>query len=103
MPHPVNFLTILRCAGFGTKAFRPLRPATPDMNSPYLKWSRCGHANFIPCYCLNVNEQGTATRFRGSACRAQNLIDLQLGPEEPPHREAVDAPGAKTTRGACRV
>jgi hypothetical protein len=25
----------LRCAGFGTKAFRPLRPATPDMNSPY--------------------------------------------------------------------
>src|SRR4029077_9397643 len=33
-----------------------------------------------------------------SACRAQNLIDLQLGPEEPPHREAVDAPGAKTTR-----
>jgi hypothetical protein len=29
MPHPVNFLTISRCAGFGTKAFRPLRPATP--------------------------------------------------------------------------
>jgi len=26
-----------------------------------------------------------------SACRAQNLIDLQLGPEEPPHREVVDA------------
>src|ERR1700730_11012340 len=36
MPHPVNFLTISRCAGFGTKAFRPLRPATPDMDSPYL-------------------------------------------------------------------
>jgi hypothetical protein len=92
--------------GFNVKA-GPLRPATPDMNSPLLEMEPLrrylgGHANLIPCYCLNVNERERPRWFAAVHVEHKTLLIFSWAPRSRRTAKWLTQ-RCEDTQGACRV